>query len=239
MRRKLTSDSLSFDFFQRTVIDRERMGVIAPNTFKGVKCELSPAPLPTTIEELEDDTADNWIPYHNPFANAGNRSVVTYLKYHLNPTLRSSNFTDHWLTPAWRDDGHPDGAVWTNELVHFLADSGGALWMDPVSRAKLHNENMKIAYLQREARREGKSENVEGSSQSLPYMATSLFMTTAIKKLLPPRGIKWVFLRIMTAGHANNRIDLYVIIVDAEGDVIATSKQVMMLIPLSGKQARL
>jgi len=50
------------------------------------------------------------------------------------------------------------------------------------------------------------------------------------KKLIPDEGLEWLFVRVAAKQIKNGRMDLEVIIMDAEGDIVALSHHVALAI---------
>lgn len=209
------------------------------NAIKGLDCKLIPPPPPTTVSNLENDVDDGWSGYCLPFELGENRWGVTYIRYNTPQKMQSAHFVDQWLRPGWTDDALPNGPVWNNELVPFLLDSSTPLWLDPVTRVDIYQKSIQAGLKQAKARREGGSELVQGGDLDTPYIVATLTMQVTVRRLLPPGGEKWLLMRTTTTGHANNRADFYIILLNPAGEVIATCNQVMQLMPHATKTARL
>lgn len=54
----------------------------------------------------------------------------------------------------------------------------------------------------------------------------TLLLNLDIKKALPEEGVRWLFSRVQAKKILNGRYDLEVILLDAEGDLVAVSHQV-------------
>lgn len=56
-----------------------------------------------------------------------------------------------------------------------------------------------------------------------------MVLNLEIKKLLPPEGVEWLFVRVRAKVIRNGRMDLEVVVMDAEGDVVAISNHVALI----------
>lgn len=58
----------------------------------------------------------------------------------------------------------------------------------------------------------------------------TLLLNLEIKKVLPPEGVEWLFVRVRAKQIKNGRMDLEVIILDAGGDLVALSQHVSLVV---------
>ena len=57
----------------------------------------------------------------------------------------------------------------------------------------------------------------------------TLVLNLDIKKLLPSEGVEWLFVRVVAKSIRNGRKDLDVTILDQEGELVATSQHVALV----------
>ena len=57
-----------------------------------------------------------------------------------------------------------------------------------------------------------------------------MLLNLDFKKLIPDEGLEWLFVRVAAKQIKNGRMDLEVIIMDAEGDIVALSHHVALAI---------
>lgn len=92
------------------------------------------------------------------------------------------------------------------------------------------------------ARSEGKSDNFFGKGLgddvNFPYTLFTVAITTEIKRLLPEEGRKWLFLRLVSKAILNDRTDYDIVVHDQQGNLIATSQHILMVIPIGAKSAK-
>ncbi len=58
----------------------------------------------------------------------------------------------------------------------------------------------------------------------------TLVLNIEIKKLLPPEGVEWLFVRVRSKQVRNGRMDLEAVVLDVEGDIVALSSPVALLL---------
>lgn len=58
----------------------------------------------------------------------------------------------------------------------------------------------------------------------------TLLLNLDIKKSLPEEGVEWLFARVSTKQIKNGRMDIDLVIMDEEGDIVATSTHVALAV---------
>lgn len=76
----------------------------------------------------------------------------------------------------------------------------------------------------------GRDPYVTASAEIARYWYPTLSLSLDVKKLLPENGVDWVFVRVEAKQIRNGRYDLEVVIMDVEGDVVALSHHVCMVL---------
>ena len=80
---------------------------------------LAPPHSDVLINALKADGSPDSIGFLPPFNPTSLNRPQSYMHYYIPTRPRSKNTIDQWVTPAWQDES-PQGAVWTNELIHFV-----------------------------------------------------------------------------------------------------------------------
>ncbi|KAI0025392.1 thioesterase-like superfamily-domain-containing protein [Xylariomycetidae sp. FL0641] len=186
------------------------------------KWSLDPPPLSADLAQLERGQGDaNWSPWTNrPFSKL--RKAVNRVRFYLprNGQARP-NMIDEWL----RLDS---GERFTNESLGFVADTWPQMIeaMGVRKRGKANDEKVTGG--------EGGKEK-----QQQPWLwFPTLTLNLEVKKLLPPGGVDWLFVRVQTKQIKNGRFDYEVVILDETGDVIALSHHVAMVVDGSRNTAK-
>lgn len=72
---------------------------------------------------------------------------------------------------------------------------------------------------------------MEGRDERLPsFWYPTVILNLDIKKVLPPEGVEWLFVRIQPKNVRNGKMDLEVIIMNDIGEIIALSNHVVLLV---------
>jgi len=58
----------------------------------------------------------------------------------------------------------------------------------------------------------------------------TMLLNLEIKKVLPAEGVEWLFVRVRAKQIRNGRMDLEVVIMDEEGDLVALSQHVSLVV---------
>jgi hypothetical protein len=74
------------------------------------------------------------------------------------------------------------------------------------------------------------SDTQAGLAKPVRYWYPTLVMNLDIKKVLPERGVDWLFGRVRAKQIKNGRMDLEVIIMDEGGDIVAISNHVCLVL---------
>ncbi|KAI0883006.1 thioesterase-like superfamily-domain-containing protein [Annulohypoxylon maeteangense] len=70
----------------------------------------------------------------------------------------------------------------------------------------------------------------EGNKPFPPFWYPTVVLNLDIKKVLPPEGVEWLFVRVRTKSVKNGRMDLEVVISDEAGEVVALSNHVALVV---------
>lgn len=71
-----------------------------------------------------------------------------------------------------------------------------------------------------------------------PYWYPTVLLNLDVKKALPAGGVPWLFVRVRAKQIKNGRYDIEVIIVDMEGDLVALSHHVCLILDASRNLAK-
>jgi hypothetical protein len=74
------------------------------------------------------------------------------------------------------------------------------------------------------------SSNPGAMRRRVTYWYPTLLLNLEIKKILPPDGVEWLFVRVQAKQIKNGRMDLEVVIMDQEGDIVALSHHVALIL---------
>ncbi|KAK4992227.1 hypothetical protein LTR66_000412 [Elasticomyces elasticus] len=175
---------------------------------------LEPPSYPAAVSKLKNGTDKHWKERKRmPFAEwrkAGNQVRFFFPE----AGQLQSSIADQWIC-------FTNGDRFTSESIGFVADifpqlieaqqAGG----DPYS-VKFEERNLDAERVKRK----------EGSALWYP----TLLLNLDVKKALPAEGIEWLFVRTRTKVIKNGRYDLEIIIMDEDGDIVALSHHVCLVV---------
>ncbi|KAH8648134.1 thioesterase-like superfamily-domain-containing protein [Tricladium varicosporioides] len=208
--------------------------------------QLTPSPLPVSLKGLEGDAPSIWSGYLTPFDPSTYRKPHSYVRFYVPIERRSQYYIDQWVTPGWKDDCSPNGAVWTNETIHFIIDNSLPILNDLLDTDKkfdTYNKIVKAGLLQRQARSEGKDDRLwgEGLTDSellFPWIISTVSTSTEVKRLLPNEGCKWLFMRNTVKNITDSRMDLEIVLMSEKMELVALSQHICQVIHVDRKRAK-
>lgn len=167
--------------------------------------ELHPAPPPVDLVKLKEGKDEHWERRAEmPFASF--RKAVTKLQFNF-PRAGQPHISigDEWVRMN-------TGEKITNQSLGFIAD----MFPMPVESFR---------------ERENSKDPEEAKKPLGIYWYPTVLLNIEFKKLLPEGGVEWLFSRCKTKLIKNGRMDLELTIMDAEGDIVALSHHVCMVLP--------
>jgi len=168
---------------------------------------LHPPTRPVDLQALKRGDDKEWTQQAEmPFANFRKASQrVKWFFPRQGQPLKS--VSDEWLT-------FTTGERFTQESLGFLCD------MFPQVVENYHHDDPYTV-----SKRSGKSK-----PPAAMYWSPTLLLNLDVKKALPKEGVEFLFIRAQTKKIQNGRIDLEIIIMDEEGDVVALSHHVTLVL---------
>ncbi|KFY11508.1 hypothetical protein V492_04420 [Pseudogymnoascus sp. VKM F-4246] len=170
--------------------------------------ELHPKPPPVDLVKLKEDKDEHWERRAEmPFASF--RKAVTKLQFHFPRNGQPHrSIGDEWV--------HLNtGEKITNQSLGFIAD----MFPMPVE-----------SFREREDPYDSKDPE-KAKKRLAIYWYPTVLLNIEFKKLLPEEGVEWLFSRCKTKQIKNGRMDLELTIMDAEGDIVALSHHVCLVLP--------
>lgn len=111
----------------------------------------------------------------------------------------------------------------TNTSLGFICDTFPQI-IESFSLGKTHDP-YSVAFEQQYSRSEQES-IIRGGPAGGRMWYPTLLLNLEVKKALPEAGVKWLFVRLECKRILNGRYDLEVLILDAEGELVAVSNHV-------------
>ncbi|KAL8692774.1 MAG: hypothetical protein Q9224_003891 [Gallowayella concinna] len=168
-------------------------------------------PLSSTLA-LKDDKDPNWTCHH--------------LSPHLSKFRKAAHKTEWYLPrqgqlePAMADEWIclADGGKFTQTALGFVADQFPQLVdiYPGTAPAAAQSKEKVVSASRREA----------GKTMWYPTMLLNL----EVKKALPEEGVEWLFVRVGAKKIERGRMDLEVVVLDEEGELVAVSQHVCLIL---------
>ncbi|KAL3417274.1 thioesterase family protein [Phlyctema vagabunda] len=169
--------------------------------------KLTPDTPPVDLSLLSQDKDKNWI-WQPAMPYSSFRKATAKAEFYFpRAGLGLGNSADEWIRLA-------TGERWTTASLGYVCD----MWPMP-AEALLHNEN---PYDVRSK-----------DSKPLPakFWYPTLLLNLDIKKALPAEGIEWLFVRVTSKQIKNGRMDIEIVILDEQGEIVALSHHVSLVLP--------
>lgn len=193
--------------------------------------KLDPPPIQASVSALAKDNDPRWISYQTPYHPESFRRVQSYLKYFVPYEMQEPSIRDQWIT--W---SNPQ-TTFTNETLGFVLDISFPILDNFYPEVSTGGQAATVAagLEQKREREAGITKVIDASSGSYraPAMITSLSTSIEIKKLLPPEGTKWLFLRAQAKEIKNGRMSMEVLVFDEHMELVALSQQLCPIIDLT------
>ncbi|RDW63939.1 hypothetical protein BP5796_10441 [Coleophoma crateriformis] len=175
----------------------------------------SPEPLPVALAMLAADKDENWTRQAAmPFAGFRKATQKTEFYFPRKGQMKETSTADEWIRMA-------TGERWTNATLGYVSD----MWPMPVETFLVHENN---------------PYDVVSTTTAKPkepppakFWYPTLLLNLDIKKSLPEEGVEWLFVRVASKQIRNGRMDLEIVILDEEGDLVALSHHVSLVLPAS------
>ncbi|KAF2758479.1 hypothetical protein EJ05DRAFT_510402 [Pseudovirgaria hyperparasitica] len=198
-----------------------------------VPWNINPRPTEVNLSKLSDDADDRWISILTPYNPKGFRKVHSYLKFFVPVDLEDPSYREQWITPTDPDNW------FTNDMLGFVADVSLPI-LDNYFPGSTGSQasSVKIGLQQRKNRNAGIAETLDESSGSYiaPAMISSQSMNLEIRKRLPQKGVKWLYVRATAKRIMNSRMSMKVEILDEGMELVALAQHLCAIIDLRRQQ---
>ena len=198
------------------------------NSHHGVTYEtdykLIPAATPANVSDLATGSESQWVPWTFPWNASSLLKPWTHFRFYS--PLKGPphpSITDVWITPENKDD------MFTTEALGSIADVWPRVVENYCPESKWNTTNLVNRAL-RGARRSKRDVDIELGRHPQAFWYPTLSMTLEIKKLLPPQGVKWLFMRAQAKKIENGRMDTEVTIWNQYSELVALSNHVCLVI---------
>lgn len=185
---------------------------------------LSPPPTLTDMSKLATDEDNRWVSYTNPYHSKSFTKAQSHLKY-VTPSSGSphSSIMDEWITPTSKGD------KFTNVNLGFVADQ----WPQMAENYRLDSPHSSNGIVARAIRAKKGTSTKSDVGWRSPFWYPTLSMNIEFKKLLPPQGVDWLFVRARAKQIKDGRMDVEVTILDDKSELVALSNHVCFIVDIA------
>lgn len=181
--------------------------------------QMHPAPPPVDLVKLGQNQDSNWIRQPEmPFAEFRKASTKIAFHFPRSGQLHKS-LGDEWVHMR-------TGELFTNTTLGFVAD------MFPMPVESFRDPENRTDVVERDER----GEIVKRHEKAVFWYPTVL-LNIDFKKALKEEGEEWLFSRCKTKMIKNGRMDLEIVILDAQGDIVAISHHICLVVDASRNTA--
>ncbi|KAL8954141.1 MAG: hypothetical protein Q9222_000024 [Ikaeria aurantiellina] len=174
----------------------------------------NPPPAPTALS-----SDPGWLTWVYPWSPNSYLKAASHFRWFSpeNGTADPS-IIDLWLTPLTSEAGS-----FTTEMLGSIADH----WAE-----SLENYRPDSVFSHPNLTKATKAGNTDLGTdiQNPPWKYLTQSMSMEMKKVLPPEGVKWLFLRARIKKIQKGRLDAEIVILDEGLELVAVSQQVTLII---------
>jgi len=182
---------------------------------------LSPAPAPISFPLLLANKDPNYIRYQIPWRPKIKNAALTNVAFAYPRTAPADKAVrEQWISPALPSE------VWTTPMLGLLIDH----CVPPPENFFPDSPMSAQASADRSVKWAAEGMPKEHPEWSAPRFYMTVNMGIEVKKNLPAEGVKWLFTRFRVKGVRDGRVDLGCEIWDGEGELVAVSQQVWMVV---------
>ncbi|KAI1382923.1 thioesterase-like superfamily-domain-containing protein [Hypoxylon trugodes] len=150
------------------------------------------------------------------------------------PKLFVGGEDPHWIEQTNRPS--PKFRKVSNRVRTFLPREGQVAlglvdeWLRLESGERFTNESIGFVSDHFASVIEGLWRNERSDTRLPPFWYPTVALNLDIKKILPPEGVEWLFVRVRTKCIKGGRMDLEVVILDQMGEIVALSHHVVLVV---------
>ena len=192
------------------------------NTEKGISYTtdfvLNPPPPVANITRLLDDSDPQWLSWTYPWSPKSYLNAATHIRWFAPVNgVQHTSIINLWLTPIAHNDS------FTNETLASIADQWSPVLENYRSDSPFTSERLASA-----TKANDTAVGIDPNTPPFKYLTAS--MSLEMKNVLPPEGVRWLFLRAQAKEIQNGRLDAEILILNETLDLVAISHQVSFII---------
>lgn len=180
---------------------------------------LTPSVPVVDLSRLHDNVDPQWLSWTYPWSPRSYLKAATHMRW-FSPVngAQHPSIIDLWLTPIASTDSFTEemlGSIidhWAEVLENYRSDS-------PFTTQRLADATS------------ASDDTVGTDPNSPPFRYVTLSMGFEMKKVLPPEGVRWLFLRAQLKKIQNGRLDAEIVVLDEKLEMVAISHQISRIVP--------
>ena len=181
---------------------------------------LTPRPISAEIAKLMQDEDSHWVGWTIPWHAGSFLKPATHFRFYtpIDATL-PKNITDMWIRFTLAEER------FTTEMLGSVADHWRRMLENYCPQSVWNSVELSKSALR------AVSEGLPLRGYSTSYGYPTLSLQLEIKKLLPPQGVQWLFIRARSTEIKNGRFDdAEITILDEKLELVALSRQVCFIV---------
>lgn len=180
---------------------------------------LTPSVPVVDLSRLHDNVDPQGLSWTYPWSPRSYLKAATHMRW-FSPVngAQHPSIIDLWLTPIASTDSFTEemlGSIidhWAEVLENYRSDS-------PFTTQRLADATS------------ASDDTVGTDPNSPPFRYVTLSMGFEMKKVLPPEGGRWLFLRAQLKKIQNGRLDAEIVVLDEKLEMVAISHQISRIVP--------
>ena len=182
---------------------------------------LLPTPCPVDVSRLSNNQDPSWIPFTNPYSTDSFGKARTHLRYFIpRDGPPHPSITDEWITPV------RPGERFTNDIIGFVVDQ----WPHFCENFRPGSPHSAMGIIDRVEKASSQTLPYQPNKWETPFYYPTLHINVEFKKLLPPEGARWLFVRARAKQIKDGKFDVEVVVLDDEGEIVALSNHVALIV---------
>ena len=198
---------------RNTDMDSEK-GLSLPTDFT-----LAPSVPVADLNRLLRDADPQWLSWTYPWSPKSYLKAATHIRW-FSPVdgAQHPSIIELWLTPVTSTD------TFTTEMLGSIIDHWAEVLENYRSDSPFTSQRLADAAITSDG-------TIGTDPKAPPFRYTSLSLGLEMKKVLPPEGVQWLFLRAQIKKILNGRLDAEILIWDEKLELVAISHQINRIVP--------
>lgn len=189
-------------------------GLSLPTSFT-----LTPSVPMADLNRLPNDADPRWLSWTYPWSPKSYLKAATHIRW-FSPVdgAQHPSIINLWLTPVASTDS------FTTEMLGSIIDHWAEVLENYRSDSPFTSQRLADAAI-------ASDDTVGTDPKAPPFKYVTLSVGLEMKRVLPPEGVQWVFLRAQIKKIENGRLDAEIVILNEKLELVALSHQISRIVP--------